>query len=142
MADLEALIKLRRHGVDEKRRFIAQLYRETEKLEQQKKVIEDRMEKEIELARQMATPEVQASLGKYLEGARKKVKALEKSVQKMNVRIAAAQEDMREAFADLKKIEITQRNRDQREEAEGKRREGLELDEIALEGFRRKEKDQ
>ena len=118
MADLGSLIRFRKHGVDEKRRFLAQLYRETEKLEQQKKIIEDQMQREIDLTKDSPTPDAQAYLGKYLEGARRKTRALDKSIAKMNVRIAAATEDMREAFADMKKIEITQRRRDERAEAE------------------------
>ncbi len=137
MADLGSLIRFRKHGVDEKRRFLAQLYREAEVLEKQKKVIEDQMVSEIDLAREMGTADAQAYLGKYLEGARRKVKALEKSIQKMNVRIAAAQEDMRESFAEMKKIEIAQANRDEREEAERQKKENQELDEIGIDRFRR-----
>lgn len=142
MADLEPLIKYRKHGVDEKRRVLAQLYRELEKLEKQKQVILDQMEKETKLAEEQAGVESQAYLGKYLQGARMKVRALESSIRKMETRIAAAQEDMRTAFADMKKVEITQRNRDEREDAELKRKEDQELDEIALEGYRRKLEDE
>lgn len=141
MADLEPLIRYRKHGVDEKQRFLAQLYREAEKIEQQKKIIEDQIEREKKLALEMATADAQAYLGKYLEGARRKVKALEKSIEKMNVRIAAATEDMRAAFAEMKKVEIVQENRLKREEAEQKKKEDRELDEIAIEGFRRKKEE-
>ncbi len=139
MADLDPLIKLRKHGVDEKRRFLAQLYRESEALERQKMIILEQMDKEIVLAREMGTADAQAYLGKYLEGARRKVKALEKSVEKINVRIGAAQEDMRAAFAEMKKVDIIQRRREEREEAEQKKKDDDELDDIAIEGFRRKD---
>lgn len=139
MADLEPLIKFRRHTVDEKRRFLAQLYREAEMMERQKKVIEDQMAREVEMAKQMQTAEAQAYLGKYLEGARRKVKAMDLSLKKMDVRIAAAQEDMRAAFAEMKKIEITQRNRDEREAAALRKKEDQELDEIGIDLFRRRE---
>ena len=56
---------------------------------------------------------------------------------KMDTRIAAAQEDMRAAFAEMKKVEITQRVRDEKDAAAQKRKEESELDEIALEGYRR-----
>jgi len=139
MADLEPLIKFRKHTVDEKRRFLAQLYREAEMMERQKQVIEDQMAHEIEMAKEMQTAEAQAYLGKYLEGARRKVKAMEMSLKKMDVRIAAAQEDMRAAFAEMKKIEITQRNRDERDAAALRKKEGQELDEIGIDLFRRRE---
>lgn len=141
MADLQALIRFRKHGVDEKRRQLAQLYREAETVERQKKIIEDQMQKEIDLAKGMGSVDAQAYLGKYLQGARRKVKALEKSIAKMNERIAAAQEDMRESFAEMKKVEITQNRRDAREDAEQKKKEDAELDEIALDRFRRGKED-
>jgi flagellar FliJ protein len=139
MADLKSLIRYRKHGVDEKRRQLAQLYREAEVVERQKKVIEDQMQKEIDLAAEMGGVDAQVHLGKYLQGARKKIKALERSLEKMNERIAAAQEDMRESFAEMKKVEITQRNRDKREDDDQRKKEDAELNEIALEQFRRGE---
>lgn len=138
MADLEALIKFRRHTVDEKRRFLAQLYREAEQIERQKQVILQQMEREIAMAEKMGTSDAQTFLGKYLEGARRKVKALEGALKKMDVRIAAAQEDMRAAFNEMKKIEITQRNREERAEAEQKKKDDQELDEVALDTYRRR----
>lgn len=138
MADLDPLIRYRKHGVDEKRRFLSQLYREMEQLELQKKVIQNQMEQEIALAAEMGTPEAQAYLGLYLEGARRKIKALNVSLSKMEARIAAAQEDIRAAFAELKKIEIIQRNREEEEAAAIKRKEEQTLDDIAIEGYRRR----
>ena len=43
----------------------------------------------------------------------------------------------RAAFAELKKVQITQRNREAEERAEEQAKEDRELDEIALEGYRR-----
>lgn len=108
-------------------------------MERQKKVIEDQMAREIEMAKEMRTAEAQAYLGKYLEGARRKVKAMDLSLKKMDARIAAAQEDMRAAFAEMKKIEITQRNRDEREATALRKKEDQELDEIGIDLFRRRE---
>jgi len=141
VANLKPLIRFRRHGVDEKRRILSQLFREQEKVIAQKEVIEQQMDNEIELAKEMGTADAQAYLGKYLEGARKKVYALESTIKKMDVRIAAAQEDIRAAFAEVKKVEITQANREAKEAAEQKRKEDASFDEIALEQFRRQEDD-
>ena len=137
MADLKSLIKLRKHVVDEKRRFVAQLYRDAERLEQQKQVVLNQMRSEEEMAKKMATAEAAAYLGRYLEGARKKIRALDVSLKKMEARIMAAQDDMRTAFADLKKVEITQRNRERRAAATLKKKEEKELDEIGIELHRR-----
>jgi len=137
MADLDGLIKYRKHIVDEKQRFLAQLYRESEQIERQREVILDQMAKEEQMARDMQTPEAASYLGRYLEGARRKVKALDMSLKKMETRIIAAREDMRTAYAEMKKIQITQRSREAREDAEQKKKDDQELDEIALEGYRR-----
>jgi flagellar FliJ protein len=139
MADLKSLIRFRKHTVDEKRRILAQLYREAEVVERQKKIIGDQMEKEIALAKESGNIDAQAYLGKYLQGARRKVKALEVSLRKMEARIAAAQEDIRESFAEMKKVEITQNNRNKRDEAVRKKKEDDTVDDIAIEGFRRGE---
>ena len=138
MADLEPLIKYRKHGVDEKRRFLAQLYREAEQVERQKQAVENQMKREIELAKEMGSTDASAFLNKYLEGARRKIKALEGALKKMDVRIAAAQEDMRAVFAEMKKIEIIQHSREERAAAEQKKKDDRELDDIAIEGYRRR----
>lgn len=59
----------------------------------------------------------------------------------MENRIAAAQEDMRNAFAEMKKVEITQRGRKEREQSEEQQKEDNELDEIAIENYRRRTED-
>jgi nicotinate-nucleotide pyrophosphorylase len=61
------------------------------------------------------------------------------AIAKINARIERAQDEIRAAFADLKKVEITQKNREDREEAEQNRKETIMLDEIGLETFRRNE---
>jgi flagellar export protein FliJ len=137
MANLKPLIRFRKHTVDEKQRALARLYKEAEQLQKQKEVIERQMERESELAKEMGH-EAQAYLGRFLEGARRKIKAVEVSIGKMDARIAAAQEDIRAAYNEMKKIEITQRTRQEREEKARKHKEGAELDDIGIDGFRRK----
>ena len=104
MADLDPLIRLRKHAVDEKQRVVAQLYREAENLEKQKKVVENQMAEEKRLAEEMNRPEAIAFYTRYAEGARKKIAALQASIKKMEGRIEAAQEEMRVAFAEMKKF--------------------------------------
>lgn len=141
MADLEGLIKLRKHAVDEKQRALAKLYRDAENLQRQRDNIVEQMENEKRLAAEMGSIDATAALGKYLEGARRKVQAFDMAIKKIETRIAAAQDDMREAFADQKKIEITQRERNTRAAKAQARKEDNEMDEVALEGYRRREED-
>ena len=137
MADLQALIRLRKHAVDEKQRAVAQLYREAETLEKQKKVVEDQMAHEKRLAEEMNRPEAISFYTRYAEGARKKIAALQMSIKKMEGRIEAAQEDMRVAFAEMKKIQITQTRREKREAKVQQKKEDAQMDEIAIEQYRR-----
>ncbi len=137
MADLQALIRLRKHAVDEKQRAVAQLYREAETLEKQKKVVEDQMAHEKRLAEEMNRPEAISFYTRYAEGARKKIAALQMSIKKMEGRIEAAQEDMRVAFAEMKKIQITQTRREKREAKAVQKKEDAQMDDIAIEQYRR-----
>lgn len=137
MADLQALIRLRKHAVDEKQRAVAQLYREAETLEKQKKVVEDQMAHEKRLAEEMNRPEAISFYTRYAEGARKKIAALQISIKKMEGRIEAAQEDMRVAFAEMKKIQITQTRREKREAKAVQKKENAQMDDIAIEQYRR-----
>ena len=138
MADLESLIRFRKHTVDEKQKFLSQLFRDAENLQRQRQAILDKMEKEAQLAKELNIPDMNASLGRYLEGARKKVKIYDVAIKKIEVRIAAAQEDIREAFAEQKKVEITHKARLDREKKTQDGKDSRELDDIALDGFRRK----
>jgi flagellar export protein FliJ len=138
MADLESLIRFRKHTVDEKQKFLAQLFRDAENLQRQRQAIIDKMAKEAKLAEDMNTPDVNAYLGRYLEGARKKIKIYDAAIKKIDARIATAQEDIREAFAEQKKVEITHKARQDREKKTLDDRESREMDDIAIDGFRRK----
>ena len=139
MADLKPLIRFRKHTVDEKQRALAVLYRERENIEKQKKVVEDQMAHESAVGNEMATPEARAALGLYLQGARRKIEALNKTLKAMDQRIARAQEEIREHFAELKKVEITQDLRDKREAAVRKKKEEDTFDAIGIEQFGRRE---
>lgn len=139
MADLDPLIRYRKHGVDEKRRVLADLYRQADELAQEKKAVQEEVKRETELAEQDATAESVAYLGRYLQSARRRIDALDKAIRKMETRIIVAQEDMRSAFAEMKKVEITQRNREAREKVKERRKEEQELDEIAIEQYQRRE---
>jgi flagellar export protein FliJ len=138
MADLDPLIRFRKHTVDEKQKILSQLYRDAENLERQRQAILDKMEREKKLAQEMGAPEALTYLGRYLEGARKKVKIYDGAIKKIEIRIAAAQEDIREAFAEQKKVEITQAERKAREKKARDHKDDQEMDDIALDGFRRK----
>jgi flagellar protein FliJ len=83
-------------------------------------------------------PRMLAWFGSYAQAVREKIKALAQGMARLETRIQIAREDMREAFADFKKIEITQGRRDKAEEAELEKKESRDLDESGLETHRRR----
>lgn len=139
MANLKPLIRYRKHLIDEKQKVISQLFREIEQVEQQKRVILAQMQREMEIAEDMGTAEAASFLGLYLEGARKKVQALDATIKRMEARIQAAQEELRAAFAEMKKVEIVQRNREDAEKQAEKKKDDARMDEIAIERFGRED---
>lgn len=138
MTDLDGLIRFRKHQVDEKQKFLSNLYRQAEELEGRKKAILKQMEDEKQAAKDAQDAEASTYLLTYLEGARHKIKVLDREIARMEVRIAAAQEEVRSAFAEQKKVEIVQQERLDREEAAQKAKEDKELDDIAIDAFRKK----
>jgi flagellar export protein FliJ len=139
MADLDPLIRLRKHTVEEKQKILSALYREAEQIERQKKSLQDQMEREKQIAMADGSPESSADYARYAGNVRKKIDRLNDNLKKMEGRISAAQEEVRIAFAEQKKVEIIQRNRKAEERKEIADKESDTLDEIAIEGFRRRE---
>jgi len=93
---------------------------------------------EKKLAEEMARPEAITFYGRYAEGARRKIQMLQVTIKKLEGRIEAAQEDMRGAFAEMKKVEITQDRREKREAKKVQKKESDLLDETAIDQYRRK----
>ena len=137
MPNLDPLIRYRKHSVDEKRRFLAKLYNEVKTLQDAKEEATLNLEKENKIAKELGTADALSDLGRFTEATREGIKFIDSAIEKLEARIEIAQEEMREAFAELKKIEITQRNRKEQEKAEETRKENSELDEVAIENYRR-----
>ena len=139
MADLEALIRLRRHHVEEKQKILADLFREVEVFETQKKDLYARLKKEREAMNDLEGLETRDFYGLFEGTIRKNIERVDAEIRNLDTRITLAQEEVRAAFADMKRVEIVHKRR-QAEEAEAlKHKENNDLDEIGLEGFRRSE---
>lgn len=137
-ASLDPLIRYRKHGVEEKQRLLAQLYSAAEELARRKADIEAQMARETALAAQEGNgPETLALLNNYLDGARQRIQALDEERATLEERIALAQEDMRAAFAEMKKIEMVADARAAEEESALNAKQEQELSEIAIDQYRR-----
>lgn len=137
MADLNPLIRVRKHAVEQKQKFLAELYRQAEELQNQKKTLLGQLEEEREKVKDMGV-EMLSYFGPYSQAVKERVADIDEGIAKLERRIAVAREDMREAFAELKKIEITQERREAEEQAALDKKDSADLDEAGIEGFRRK----
>lgn len=139
MADLEALIRLRRHTVEEKQKVLAEIFREVEVLDERKKDLLGRLEKERKALDENPNLETKDYYGRFEGVIRGDVERIDSEIAQLEVRVQIAQEEVRRAFADMKRVEIVHERR-KAEEAQGiQNKESAELDEIGIEGFRRKE---
>ena len=139
MADLEGLIRLRRHAVEEKQKILAEIFREVEELERQKKDLLERLKKEREALDEIEAIETRAYYGRFEGVIRENIEKINNDLAQLETRLNLAQEEVRSAFADMKRVEIVHRRRKEEEAQEIKRREENEMDEIGIDGFRRKE---
>ena len=139
MADLEALIRLRRHTVEEKQKVLAEIFRKVEALENRKNELLERLDKERKALEENLTIETRAYYGRFEGVIRSDVERIDAELAKLETRVQIAQEEVRTAFADMKRVEIVHERRQEEERQEIQNKENLEMDEIGLEGFRRSE---
>lgn len=142
MADLNPLIRVRRHTVEQKQKFLAELYRQAEELQNQKGTLLRQMQEEREALERMNSVEMLAAFSAFAEAVKQRVADIDDSISKIETRIEIAREDMREAFSELKKVEITQERREAEEFRALEKRQSELLDEIAIEGYRRRAADE
>lgn len=139
MADLEALIRLRRHTVEEKQKVLADIYRQVEKLEEEKQGLFDRLDKERKAMEEDLNLETRDFYGRFKGVIESGVERIDGELRDLEARLNIAQEEVRAAFADMKRVEIVHKRRQAEEKTEIRVKENNELDEIGIEGFRRKE---
>jgi flagellar export protein FliJ len=141
MADLHALIRVRRHAVEQKQKVLGELYRKVEELETQKKELHETLAAERLKVDEMGVAAL-GYFGRYSEVVRERSDEIDEALKKLNNRIEIAREDMRIAFSELKKIEITQEAREKAEEKKRNKKESDLMDDIAIDGFRRKQEEE
>ncbi len=139
MADLESLIRLRRHAVEEKQKILADIFRQIEAIEERKKDLLGRLEKERKALDENLNLETREYYGRFEGVIRDNIEKLDAETAELERRLEIVQEEVRAAFAEMKRIEIVHDRRKAEEVQDLADKESLELDEIGIEGFRRKE---
>jgi len=134
--DLQNLIRINEWEVDEKRRKLGELLRLMANLEAQAVALEEELAREQQ---QAGNAPVEAGLlyGAYAEAVIERRERIKESIDKMEAAIVEAREELRLAYLELKKYEVAQENRNRKLAKEAARRETMEYDEIAIQGFRK-----
>jgi len=139
MADLESLIRLRKHSVEEKQKTLGAIYAEVEAIENRKQELIERLEKERQALDENLALETREYYGRFEGVIRGNIEKLNAELAELEIRLEAAQEEVRLAFAEQKRVEIVHERRQEEEREELKKKESRELDAIGIEGFRRKD---
>lgn len=139
MNELKTLIRLHRWKLDERRRELAELQALADRLAEERRRLEEEVLAEQAAAR--ASGDAAFGYGNYARGVIDRRRRLEESIAQVERQIAAATEEMAEAFQELKRHEIAQEGRDRREMEKLRRRENAMLDEVAITGFARRRRE-
>ena len=138
MPNLNPLIRLRRFTLEERQRALAKLYAQVEELEIQKRAILDSVESEREVIDENTQHlSMMTAFLHYLQASQKQVEDINNQISSLDIKINRAIEEMREAFGELKKIEITRDRRLEDIRQENLKREDAMFSDIAIEMWRR-----
>lgn len=135
---LQVLIRLRKWDVDEKQRALGVLIREEEGVIDRQRKLEDSLVRESQFTAK-ADPLQRTTFEPFVRRCMAQRELLQRHLDDVRKRIAAAQAELAEAYRRLKTFEITQKARDAAEQAEENRLEQIALDEMGLELHRRRE---
>jgi flagellar export protein FliJ len=134
---LQSLIRLHRWQVDEQRRRLAELTRRADDLHGEAQ----RLEQEIvhEQARSRADPlEAGTAYADYARAAIDRRTKTAEAIESAEAAVAAARDDLGEAYRSLRTLEQAQAERARRQAMEAERRERIVLDEVGIQGHRRR----
>ena len=138
MADkIKTLIRLHEWTVDEKRRKLAELLRLMAELEHQANDLEAELKREQTVAAHDPA-ESARFYGTYAKTVIARREQIAQSIAQTEDHISAAREELKVAHQELRKFEITLENREKRRVREQERLEQAEMDEMAIQGHRRK----
>lgn len=138
MAGLKSLIRLRKHELDEKRRAVTSLLAMLDNLQREEKRLLDELEAEKKQAE--GDMDSLSAFPGYNKRVQAKIKITRLEQTKVMAAVDRAQADLQDAFKEFKTFEITEENRAKRAAAAEKKTEDALMDDIGIEGFRRKGK--
>ena len=137
-ADLDSLLRLRRWGVDERRRELGVLLSREQELIAEANGLDHQLLAEQEVAAADATG-VGFAYGAYAEDNRRRHEMVMRNLALLAGEIAAARERLAESYRDLKVMEEVRKTRRREEEIEEARKEQALYDEIGQTQFRQRQ---
>lgn len=136
--NLNTLIRLNEWNVDERRRELGEILRALAGLEAGLERLREEVVNE-QNACAAAPEEAGFFYGNYAQAVIGRRQKLNDGIRRMEAQVASAREQLNEAYRELKKFEVAQKHRDDREARERAREEQGILDEIGLNLFRLKQ---
>lgn len=135
MTALDQLVRLHRWNLDEKRQKLAELERFRTKLQGNIDSLE------ADLAREQAAAErsevTSVSLPAFIKATIDRRRKMEESIAEVDRSIAAARDEIAQAFQEFKKYETAHGNHERREAQKRSRREQAAADELSIDLHRR-----
>ncbi|MCR9257479.1 MAG: hypothetical protein NXI16_15430 [Alphaproteobacteria bacterium] len=134
---IETLIKVSKYALDDKRKVLAAHFEELALLERKRKAIDEELAAEQAAARD--DPSIGITYGLYANAIITRRDKLDADILVKNREVEIARDDVQEAFEEVKKYELAL-DRIRAEQAKERARiEEEELNEMGLNGFRRKQ---
>ncbi|MEM1398256.1 MAG: flagellar FliJ family protein [Pseudomonadota bacterium] len=139
MKELKSLIRLKKWGLDEKRRDLAELENLKDELQRRAGELDAEMERERGFVEDAQEP--QPSFPDFLKQSLKKRAQLSRSIEQTQIKINAVQNEITVEFEALKQAETALKRAEERETKKRQMAEQAELDEIASIGHQRRRAD-
>jgi flagellar export protein FliJ len=137
MKSRETLIRLQKWHVDEVRRKLADLESTRAEFEKRKADLEASVADERRFGE--TSPIGVYAYPSFARAMNDRRRKLEESIQGIEKEILTTKDALTDAFGELKKAELLEEQRAERERTEGNRREQSDLDDIALKTYRRRQ---
>jgi flagellar export protein FliJ len=137
MKGIATLIKLRKRALDDLRRKMVSLESQKEQLQQSSAALNKELAYEMQQAKKQA--DMSGFFGGFAKRIQKRQEEIADEIRSLDLKITSLNDQITEAFAELKKFEIVQENAKRRADEEERRKETILMDEVAANQHRRKE---
>lgn len=136
MANLKSLIKVKKHSVEERQKVLSRLYDKDTQLADKKDRLHAKIEKEREAVKALDVS-MQSYFGPFADAIKRQISDIDQRRQNLSKQITIARKAVHTAFADMKKVEITDDMRKAEAQSARDKKESDTLDAIGIDAFKR-----